>query len=72
MNQTPEQRKDILLRAAFDLLKRNAEGPYVKSAEETLVFYDGTNCDGHCLMNDIADSLEIDEDTKPFPLGKED
>lgn len=54
-----EDRKKVLLKAAYELLKKCDEGPYVKNALEVTVFYDGTDCDGFCLMNDIADELEI-------------
>ncbi len=67
-----ESRKDILLRAAYDLLKRSAQPGYVEEAQSILVRYDEANCDGHCLMNDIAIELDIEDDTKPIPLGPED
>lgn len=54
-------RKDILLRAAYDLLKKCDEGSYVQDALATTVFYDEADCDGFCLMTDIASLLEIDE-----------
>lgn len=57
-----QDRKDVLLRAAYDILKKCDEGPYVKNALEETAFYDGTDCDGYCLMNDIADELGIEED----------
>lgn len=64
-------RKEILLRAAYDLLKRSTEGPYVEEATSILVRYDDANCDGYCLMEDIADELYIFTDTDPIPLGPE-
>jgi hypothetical protein len=45
-------RKDILLKAAYDYLQQ-CDNSY-------LVQYDGTDCDGSCLMEDIAIELEID------------
>lgn len=65
-------RKDILLRAAFDLLKRCNESHYVLEAGSTLIRYDDANCDGSCLMEDIAHELQIPADTDPIPLSKED
>ncbi len=65
-------RKTILLRATYDLLKRNAGYYYVKSPAETMVFYDDANCGGTCLMEDIANELGIDDDTPPIPLRQED
>jgi len=64
-------RKDVLLRAAYDLLRRADNSFYVKNAMEILTKYDGTNCDGHCLMTDIANELGIDEDAEPIPLDDE-
>jgi len=61
-------RKDILLRAAFDLLKRTDEGPYVVEAMTTLTHYDDCDCDGACLCDDIADILGIDPETRPIAL----
>jgi hypothetical protein len=65
-------RKDILLRAAYDLLMRSDEPGYVQEAQAILVRYDDADCDGHCLMNDIAIELDIDDGTKPIPLGYDD
>jgi hypothetical protein len=63
-----DDRKVVLLRAAYDILKRCDDGPYVENALSTLAQYDGTNCDGGCLMNDIMYELELDEDEPPLPL----
>lgn len=52
-----EDRKTVLLKAALELLKKCGRGPYVKSALTTPVFYDGIDCDGACLANDIAEEL---------------
>jgi len=59
---TKENRKNILLKACYDILKKSKNSPYVISALETTVFYDGTDCDGYCLMDDIAIELNIEED----------
>ena len=56
-----EDRKTILLRAAYDLLKQGHDSHYVISALETIVHYDDADCDGFCLMHDIADELGIKE-----------
>ncbi len=53
-------RKDILLRACYDMLKQCRDAHYVVSPMETTVFYDGADCDGSCLMEDIADVLDIE------------
>jgi len=56
-----EDRKVTLLKAALDLLTKCGEGPYVKSAMTETVFYDGAECDGACLANDIALELDLEE-----------
>jgi hypothetical protein len=55
-----EDRKTTLLKAAYDLLRKCDEGPYVKNALEETVFYDDADCDGFCLMEDIMNELELD------------
>jgi hypothetical protein len=63
MGRLPEARQDrraILLRAAYDMLKKQADSRYVISPFETTVFYDDAECDGHCLMEDIAVELGIE------------
>lgn len=54
-------RKDILLKAAYDLLKKCNDGPYVKNALEETIYYDDAECDGYCLANDIAILLDLEE-----------
>lgn len=68
-----EDRKDVLLRAAYDLIKRSTQSHYVQEAASIQVMYDDANCDGYCLMCDIADELGFDDDyVEPIPLNKED
>lgn len=55
-------RKDILLKAAFDLFKKQERSGYVINILCETAYYDGTDCDGYCLMDDIATELEIDND----------
>jgi hypothetical protein len=64
-------RKDILLRAAYDLLKRATESNYVLEAPSILIRYDDANCDGYCLMDDIATELCLLDDCDPIPLEYE-
>lgn len=54
-------RKLVLLKAAYDLLKECDKGPYVKNALAVEVQYDDTTCDGLCLMEDIAAELGIED-----------
>ena len=52
-------RKTILLKACYDMLQKCDQSQYVIPPMETTVFYDDADCDGHCLMDDIAIELEI-------------
>jgi len=55
-------RRDTLLRAAYDLLKECEEGPYVKDVMSTTAIWDEAECDGYCLMEEIGNLLGIGED----------
>lgn len=55
-------RKDILLKATLELLETCDEGKYIKNVLYETSFYDGTNCDGFCLMQDIKDELGLDDE----------
>lgn len=57
-------RKDILLRAAYDMLTKCDTYPYPSPAR-ALVHYDEADCDGYCLRDDIAAELGITTTTKP-------
>lgn len=59
---TDPARAAVLLRAAFDFLSkiRNDE------AIGTVAFYDAADCDGLCLMEDIATELDIDANSVPL------
>lgn len=61
-----KNRKEILLRAAFDLLRKCEDAPFVQSPFELTAFYDEADCDGYCLMEDIATELGIDKTSKPL------
>ena len=63
---TPKNRAEILLRAAYDLLKKAHDAHYVLHAPEIEIFYDEADCDGACLMDDIAIELDIEDGTKPL------
>ena len=57
-----EDRKDILLKAAYDLLKQCEKSSYVLNALSTTTHYDDAECDGYCLMDDIAMELGLDDE----------
>lgn len=61
-----EDRKITLLKACMELISRQNDSPYVLNILEETVNYDGAECDGACLLEDIKDYLieigEIDEE----------
>lgn len=71
MPRSSEERKNILLRAAYDLLTRSDRASYVIEAAAILTAYDGTACDGSCLREDIAHELNIEPQADPIPLPPE-
>ena len=51
-----EDRRITLLKACHAMLKKIEQG-HAMSPFETTVFYDGADCDGACLMEDIETEL---------------
>lgn len=51
---TIEERKTYLLKACFNLLSKQLESSYVLDLLAETINYDETECDGECLMEDIA------------------
>jgi hypothetical protein len=54
-------RATILLKAVLEILNKCDKGPYVKDFFGETAFYDGVECDGLCLREDIEDFLECGE-----------
>lgn len=52
------ERAVTLLKAARNLIKKCDEASYVVNVVSESVFYDGVDCDGYCLMEDIEYLLE--------------
>ena len=48
----------VLLKATYELLKKCDDSYYVLNVLEQLVTYDGVECDGYCLMEDIEAFME--------------
>lgn len=71
MTRMSKNRKDVLLRAAFDMLRRAKDDFYVRSPLEIETHYDEADCDGYCLLEDIADELGIYPETEPIALEQE-
>lgn len=53
-NMTTEERKTYLLKACFNLLSKQLESSYALDLLTETINYDETECDGECLMEDIA------------------
>jgi hypothetical protein len=53
-----EDRAVVLLKAALELLNKCDKSPYVLDVLSATAFYDGTDCDGYCLKEDIESFLE--------------
>lgn len=56
-----EDRKTILLKACMELLEKQENSDCVLDLLSEEVFYDGTDCDGTCLLEDIKSELGICE-----------
>ena len=56
-----------LLQAAYNLINKQNDSGYVLNILEETVNYDGSDCDGYCLLDDIKDALyALDLDTDEF------
>ena len=62
-------REHLLLKAAYQLLKQQDESCYVLNLLEETTIWDGTDCDGYCLMEEIQMVLR-DEGIDPDELEK--
>ena len=47
-----------LLKATLQILQKCDKAPYIVDVLGETAFYDGTDCDGYCLMDDIKFYLE--------------
>lgn len=56
---TDAERKDILLKAAYDLLKKQDRSHYVLNLLTETAHWDEADCDGHCLMTEISELLGL-------------
>ena len=54
-------RKEVLLRACYDLLMKQVVSGYVLNLLDEIIHYDDTDVDGNCLLEDIRDELELEE-----------
>jgi hypothetical protein len=55
------KRYETLLKAAYELLKKQEKSGYTLDLLSETVFYDEADCDGYCLMEDIAIELDLED-----------
>ena len=60
MSNLKERRMKELLQAAYDIIGKQEKSHYVLNVLEQTTRYDDADCDGSCLLDDIADVLGID------------
>ncbi len=60
INTLDEERAKTLLKAAYDLLHKQTETPYVLDMLTETAIWDDAECDGYCLMEEIAELLGIE------------
>jgi hypothetical protein len=53
-----DDRAITLLKATYDILTKQKESPYVLNVLEQTSIWDGVECDGYCLMEDIEAYLD--------------
>ena len=58
---TDNERKDILMRATYALLRKCDASPFVMDVMSATAVWDGADCDGSCLMEEIGVLLDIQE-----------
>ena len=56
-----EDRKVTLLKACMRLLEKQEKSHYVLDLLTETVHYDGADCDGYCLLEDIKTELGIED-----------
>lgn len=57
---TEERREITLLKAVLEIFEKADRGPYVEDVFSLTAAYDGTDCDGRCLMEDIQHFLKYE------------
>lgn len=60
------KRTEYLLRAAAVLLQRQRDTARVLDLTAETVYYDGADCDGSCLLDEILDELGLEQNADPL------
>lgn len=55
-------RKDVLLKAAYDLLTKQKRSHFVLNLLNQTAHYDDADCDGDCLREEIAQELYLEDE----------
>ena len=53
------ERQLTLLKASYNLLKKQDVSPYTLNLLEETIVYEGAEYDGYCLMEEIAEELNL-------------
>lgn len=56
----PVDRKTELLEQVLEMFKQCDDSPSVMEPFDAVMFYDGAECDGYCLRDDISHELGVD------------
>ena len=59
ISEDVQDRVIMLLECAYNLLQKQNESPFVLNMLEETVEYDGAECDGNCLLDDIENVLSM-------------
>ena len=59
ISEDVQDRVVMLLESAYNLLQKQNESPFVLNMLEETIQYDGVECDGSCLLDDIECVLGI-------------
>ncbi len=57
-NEEILERAKILLKATYDILQKQKDSPFVLDILCQTAIWDGVECDGYCLHEDIEDFFE--------------
>ena len=65
MTEEQKVRAKILMKATIDILKKCDEGMYVKNVLAVTAEWDGVECDGYYLKEDLEGLMEEVQDNAP-------